>query len=60
MLWDLLQLFIQLFAGVFAAVLRLLMAIGLLLVALRVDRSVFPAWVDGSSCSMRWRSHSAR
>jgi hypothetical protein len=47
MLCDFLQLFTQLLSGIFKAILRILMAIGLLLVAsLRIDRSVFPAWVD--------------
>ena len=40
-------MFVELFTGVFAAILRVLMALGALFVAmLRVDRSLFPKWID--------------
>ena len=44
---DLLHVFLELFTGLFGAVLRVLMALGVMFVAiLRVDRSLFPKWID--------------
>ena len=44
---DFLQLFLQLATGVVKAIVRLAIAFGVLLIAsLRVDRSLFPQWVD--------------
>ena len=44
---DFVQIFLEILVGVFSAILRVLMAFGALFVAmLRIDRSLFPKWID--------------
>ena len=45
--WDVVQLFLAVFSGTLTAIIRILMAVGIMLVAaLRIDKSIYPMWVD--------------
>ena len=45
--YDVVQLFLAVFSGTLTAIIRILMAVGIMLVAaLRIDKSIYPLWVD--------------